>query len=106
MRGFAWRSLSPTGPGGVAVGGRSLFEGSLEGRVKITETIGIVPFLDAGRAFAAGYPDFRGGLRFAAGLGLRYYTGFGPIRLDVATPLARRQGEAPVAVYVSVGQAF
>ena len=106
VRGFAWRSLSPTGPGGVAVGGRSLFEGSLEGRVKITETIGIVPFLDAGGAFAAGYPDFRGGLRFAAGLGLRYYTGFGPIRLDVATPLARRQGEAPVAVYVSVGQAF
>jgi translocation and assembly module TamA len=39
-------------------------------------------------------------------LGLRYQTGFGPIRIDVATPLGRRAGESPVAVYVALGQSF
>jgi translocation and assembly module TamA len=45
-------------------------------------------------------------MRYAAGLGLRYYTGFGPIRLDIAVPLNRRPGDAPVAAYIGVGQAF
>ena len=45
-------------------------------------------------------------LRVGAGLGLRYYTGLGPIRVDVALPLDRRRGESPYGVYVSIGQAF
>ena len=45
-------------------------------------------------------------LRFVAGLGLRYETGFGPIRVDVGVPLNRRAGDAPVGVYVALGQAF
>jgi translocation and assembly module TamA len=106
VRGFAYRSLSPLGPGNVPIGGKSLFEASLEARIRLTETIGIVPFLDVGSAFASSYPDFRNSLRYAAGLGLRYYTGFGPLRLDLAVPLDRRKGEAPAAFYVSVGQAF
>jgi translocation and assembly module TamA len=81
-------------------------EGSVEARIKVTDTIGIVPFLDAGNAFASSYPDFKEPLRFAAGLGLRYYTAIGPIRIDVATPLDRQRGEKQVAVYVSIGQAF
>ena len=90
----------------MPIGGKSLFEASLEARIRLTETIGIVPFLDVGSAFASSYPDFRNSLRYAAGLGLRYYTGFGPLRLDLAVPLDRRKGEAPAAFYVSVGQAF
>ena len=43
---------------------------------------------------------------FGAGVGGRYYTNFGPVRLDLATPIGRRKGEPKVAVYVSVGQAF
>jgi len=39
-------------------------------------------------------------------VGLRYYTAIGPIRLDVAFPLDRRANNGPVAVYVSIGQAF
>ena len=42
----------------------------------------------------------------AAGLGLRYYTSIGPIRLDVAFPLERRSGNGLLAIYVSIGQAF
>jgi translocation and assembly module TamA len=106
VRGFSYRSLRPLGPTGIPIGGKSLLEASLEARFRVTDSIGIVPFVDAGGAFASSYPDFRGGLRYAVGLGLRYYTGFGPIRLDVAMPISRRAGESPVAVYVSVGQSF
>jgi translocation and assembly module TamA len=45
-------------------------------------------------------------LRFGAGIGLRYHSNFGPIRIDVGTPIKRREGEPRVAVYVSLGQAF
>ena len=45
---------------GEPVGGRSLLEASLEARIKITDTIGIVPFVDAGTAFEASHPDFDG----------------------------------------------
>jgi translocation and assembly module TamA len=44
--------------------------------------------------------------QFGAGLGFRYYSSFGPIRVDVGTPLNHRSGHAPVAVAVSLGQAF
>lgn len=108
VRGFAYRTLGPRGPFNLPVGGLSLFEASVEGRIKITDTIGIVPFLDAGTAFAGSLPDFNERIRYAAGLGLRYYTGIGPIRVDVAFPLDRIKGnnERPVALYISLGQAF
>lgn len=106
VRGYRSRSLGPVGPGGIVVGGRSLLEASIEARFRVSQTIGIVPFLDAGGAFRSAFPDFKERVRAAAGLGLRYYTAIGPIRLDVATPLNRRRGDQPVAVYISVGQAF
>jgi translocation and assembly module TamA len=106
VRGYRYASLGPTGPFGFVVGGRSLLEASFEARIKITETIGIVPFVDAGGAFLSTFPDFQEKVFVAAGLGLRYYTAIGPIRLDVAVPLDRRPGDKPVVIYVSVGQAF
>ncbi len=106
VRGYAYRSLAPLGPYDQLIGGRSLFESSVEARIKITETIGIVPFFDAGMAFESSFPDFKETLALSAGLGLRYYTPIGPIRLDVAAPLNPRKGDKPVAVYISIGQAF
>ena len=44
--------------------------------------------------------------QFGAGIGLRYYSSFGPIRVDVGTPLNRQKGDSRVAVTVSLGQAF
>ena len=43
---------------------------------------------------------------WGVGLGLRYYTPIGPVRLDVATPLRRIDGDPPVQVYISIGQSF
>jgi translocation and assembly module TamA len=106
VRGYRYQSIGPQGPFGYVVGGRSLLEGSLEARIKVTDTIGIVPFVDAGGAFDSGFPDFDDQVRFSAGLGLRYYTAIGPIRLDVAAPLDRRPGDKPVSIYVSIGQSF
>jgi len=106
VRGYRYRSLSPLGPTGEVIGGRSLFEASFEARFKITDTIGLVPFLDMGSAFQSAYPDFKEQMRYAAGLGLRYYTAVGPIRLDVATPLNPRDGDKAWALYIGIGQAF
>ena len=106
VRGYAYNELGPTVFWGAVVGGRSVFEASAEMRVKVTDTIGVVPFFDIGNAFSSNFPDFNEPLFAAAGLGLRYYTSVGPIRLDVAFPLERHAGAGPVAVYVSIGQSF
>lgn len=105
VRGYAYRNIGVDTPAGI-VGGRSLIEGSAELRVRITPTIGVVAFADAGYVGAEAFPDFSEDLRMGVGGGLRYLTGFGPIRLDVATPLDRREGDPSVAVYVGIGQAF
>jgi translocation and assembly module TamA len=106
VRGYAYDELGPTGPFGAVIGGRSLFQASAELRVRVTDTIGIVPFFDAGNAFSTNFPNFSAPLATAVGVGLRYYTAIGPIRADVAFPLDRHPGTGPVAVYVSIGQAF
>ena len=64
-----------------------------------------MPFVDAGSVGTAEYPDFKD-IRVGAGVGVRYMTGFGPLRLDVATPINPRPSDSPIAVYVSLGQAF
>ncbi len=108
VRGFGYQAIGPQNIVGQPIGGRSLAEFSLETRVRLPffdGGFGIVPFLDAGNIYPTSLPKFTG-LRLGAGIGLRYYSGFGPIRIDVGTPLARRAGESPIAVYVSLGQAF
>ncbi|MFP5517225.1 MAG: BamA/TamA family outer membrane protein, partial [Alphaproteobacteria bacterium] len=75
-------------------------------RIKVTESIGVVPFVDAGTVYDSAYPDFSEPLRVGAGLGLRYYTDFGPLRVDVGVPLNPASGDARWQLYLSLGQAF
>ena len=86
------------------IGGRSLNEAAIEVRYRFGD-FGIVGFVDAGQVYESTTPDFSN-LRFGAGIGGRFYTNFGPLRLDIATPLDRQEGESAIAVYVSIGQAF
>ena len=66
----------------------------------------VVPFFDLGTVSIDNTPDFRF-VKYGAGLGIRYKTGFGPIRVDVGVPLNRNpMFDSPIAVYVSLGQAF
>lgn len=111
VRGYEYQSASPrTISTRRPIGGRSLVEASAEIRYRDNDTFGYVAFLDAGAAFDAGVtgPDVEqtGALSFGAGLGLRYYTAFGPLRADIAVPLSKREGDADFQVYISIGQAF
>jgi translocation and assembly module TamA len=105
VRGYGFQRLGPRDPVfDDPIGGRSVAEVALEARVRLGNW-GIVPFLDAGNIDTSPLPGF-GDLRFGAGVGVRYHTRFGPIRVDLGTPLNPRSGDARVAVYVSLGQAF
>jgi translocation and assembly module TamA len=86
-------------------GGRYLLEGSLEARAKVTSDIGVVAFVDGGYVAADIFPAITD-LRIGAGVGVRYYTGLGPLRLDVAVPVNKRAGDPDYAIYVGIGQAF
>lgn len=109
VRGQPYQSLSVTSsrPGGgtIDTGGASFVGISGEIRAQMTEKIGAVAFYDYGYITTG---DFFGGLtgsHSGAGIGLRYDTGFGPIRLDVAMPVSGSTGDG-MQVYVGIGQAF
>ncbi|MFL6845150.1 MAG: autotransporter assembly complex protein TamA [Allosphingosinicella sp.] len=105
VRGYGFQRLGPRDPVfDDPIGGRSLSEFAIEARIRFGNW-GIVPFLDGGNISTSSLPEFDN-LRFGAGLGVRYHTRFGPIRIDVGTPLNPQSGDARVAVYVSLGQAF
>lgn len=104
VRGFSYQGLGPRDVNGDPRGGHSLVELSVEARYRWKD-FGIVPFIDAGQVYSASKPGIDD-LRVGVGLGGRYYTPFGPLRIDVATPLSRRAGDPRVAVYISIGQAF
>lgn len=105
VRGYEYRSLGPD-PDGRDTGGRSLLAASLEMRLKATETIGIVPFVDIASVSRDSLPSFSKTPYVGAGLGLRYFSALGPLRLDVAVPLTERDDRQAFGFYVGLGQAF
>jgi translocation and assembly module TamA len=105
IRGYAFQEVSPRNANGDALGGRSYMLTSLEARVKVTETFGVVPFLDVGTVGRQAYPDFSD-IRAGAGIGIRYATPFGPLRLDVAVPLRPYKDGPSFGIYAGIGQAF
>jgi translocation and assembly module TamA len=104
VRGFGYQELGPRDADNNPLGGRGLTEFALEARYRFGD-YGIVPFIDAGQVTSSTMPSFSG-LRYGAGIGGRLYTNFGPLRVDVATPIARRAGESRITLYISIGQAF
>ena len=104
VRGYGYQRIGPRDANNDPIGGKSLAEFSLESRVRFGN-FGVVPFIDAGNISTSFLPRFRD-LRIGAGVGVRYYSSFGPIRVDVGTPLNPQKGDPRVAVYVSLGQAF
>lgn len=106
VRGYPYRGIGVETGTGETVGGRSLIEGSLELRARITESFGLVGFVDAGYVSRDSLPGLDEDLLVSAGLGIRYYTSLGPLRLDVALPLDPRPGDPDYGLYVGIGQAF
>lgn len=106
LRGYRYLTVSPLGRHDKPLGGRSIFIYSLEFRNRIGKNLGLVLFYDIGNVYWGPIPNFRKGFRQSAGLGIRYYTPIGPIRLDIAVPLNKRRIDNPVEVYFSIGQSF
>ncbi|HNR14137.1 MAG TPA: BamA/TamA family outer membrane protein [Thermodesulfobacteriota bacterium] len=106
VRGYEFQSVGPR-EDNDPIGGRSLFEISLEGRLYLTDSIGAVLFADGGSAFSSQVPDFHETVRWGLGAGLRYFTRAGPVRVDIAFPLSQRSDmDDSYQLYVSFGQSF
>jgi translocation and assembly module TamA len=105
VRGYGFQRVGPLDPAGTPTGGLSYAEASLEMRFRINGRFGIVPFIDAGTVSAGTLPDFSQ-VQFGAGIGFRYLTPFGPLRIDAAVPLNPRPGDPSFGIYAGIGQAF
>lgn len=108
VRGYGFQAVGPKTSFGDPTGGRSLVEASVEARIGtgfFDGAVEVVPFIDAASVSDETVPDFSA-IKLGAGIGIRYKTTFGPIRIDVGVPVNPDPGDSPVAVYVSLGQAF
>ena len=108
VRGFGYQQVGPKDANATPTGGNAVLEGSFEARYRFTafgNDLGIVPFADIGQVSTGTLPRVDS-LKVGVGLGLRYYTAFGPVRIDVATPVNPGRNDPRVAFYVSIGQAF
>lgn len=106
LRGYRYKTVGPRNSNHDLIGGRSAIYLSFEPRLRVTTTIGIVPFFDIGNVQLNQLPTFEGRWRKSVGIGLRYFTFFGPLRLDVGFPLDRVHGDPHYRIYVSIGQTF
>ena len=105
VRGYKYQGVGPLFPNGDPEGGTALDTGTVEFRQRIGKSFGVAAFADAGQVSSSSGP-FGGTLRVGAGVGGRYYTPIGPIRLDVAVPLNKPPGGDTFELYVGLGEAF
>ncbi len=113
VRGYGYQLISPIDQNRIPLGGESLLEFGGEIRYRFTETVGGVAFIEAGTVSQRKIAAFGRKLLWGTGFGIRYYTTYAPVRLDIAFPLQRRKipgakkpHDHPYQFYVSVGQAF
>jgi translocation and assembly module TamA len=105
VRGQPFQSLGVELANGRQVGGRSFLGLTGELRQRVTDNIGVVGFVDGG--FVSAESDWSDGdSHVGAGLGVRYNTGIGPIRLDLAVPVSGPGDNTGFEVYIGIGQAF
>ena len=107
LRGYAYQFASSLDSSNRPVGGRSFVETTIELRLKMNDSIGVVGFLDSGFAYSSLTPQLRKRLLQGAGLGVRYLTNFGHLRFDVGFPLKRRKFvDKSYQLYFGIGQSF
>lgn len=105
VRGYDFQSIGPRNALDQPSGGLSILEASLEMRQRIGESWGAAAFVDIGSVSPHSF-GFVDELRVGVGVGVRYYTPIGPIRLDVAIPLIRDSHTGTWQLYIGIGQAF
>jgi outer membrane protein insertion porin family len=106
LRGYDYERVGPTGPDGAPTGGDLFVLANLEWRVPVYRGFGVVLFSDVGNVFRAVNDLQPGQIKGSVGLGVRYNTPIGPIRLDYGHKLAPQGNEASGRFHFSIGQAF
>jgi outer membrane protein assembly factor BamA len=114
VRGFAQDQLGTPAtldPNGFPLGGNAVVIFNAELRVPVRGGLGLVGFFDTGNVFARTIDIDLAELRSAVGLGFRYKSPVGPLRVDLGFKLNRRdivpgQREDLTALHISLGQAF
>jgi len=97
VRGYAYRSLGPTDASGAVIGGRYLLVGSVEYDRRIVGNWGAAVFYDAGNAFNSRPASLKRG----AGVGLRWRSPVGMVRIDLASALS--EPGHPLRLHISIG---
>jgi translocation and assembly module TamA len=105
IRGFKYQSVGPLFPDLNPMGGTAIDAGTIEYRQRFFDSFGAAVFVDGGQVSAGNIP-FSGAVRIGTGVGLRYYTPVGPVRLDVAVPVNRPPGGDKFEFYIGLGQSF
>lgn len=105
VRGYRYQTLGPQFRDRIPTGGTAISAGTIEFRQRFLSSFGVVGFVDVGQVTANGAP-FTSNWHAGAGIGARYYTPIGPIRLDVAVPLNKLRGGDSFELYIGIGQAF
>jgi translocation and assembly module TamA len=112
-RGYAYQSIGPLINGtSTPAGGIELAAIGIEFRQRFYTNFGAALFVDAAAVtpttglFEGKFDQTRGEEGVGAGVGLRYYTPIGPVRVDVGFPIERLQTSGAFEVYVGLGQAF
>lgn len=106
VRGYGQDTLGPKGNDGNPTGGNAYLMGNLELRTSIGRGFGVVAFLDVGNVWIRVKDVNPGDLKYTTGLGLRYNTPVGPLRVDYGFKLNRQPGESLGEIHFSVGHAF
>ncbi len=106
VRGYEQDTLGPKGSDGTPTGGNVFLMENLEIRTSLGKGLGIVAFLDGGNVWLKANDINPADVKFTTGLGLRYYTPVGPIRVDYGHKLQREPGESKGEIHFSIGHAF
>lgn len=107
LRGYRAYTVSPLHHKKTPMGGRSMLAASIEARFRTQGDFGYVLFYDVGNVYKKNIPELALRQFHSVGLGVRYTTPIGPLRLDVAVPLNRRHAIDPsFQIYFSIGQSF
>jgi translocation and assembly module TamA len=105
IRGYKYQYVGPQFADQSPEGGTSLDAATIEFRQRFGSSFGAALFVDAGQVGTSGLP-FEGAVRAGAGVGGRYYTAIGPIRIDVAVPMIAQPGAGSFQAYIGIGEAF